>query len=70
MARRARESWMRTAKAATRVRNGPGSFLAPAETLDVIHRLVVNTTSRNRTLPLGSADLTGLSTFLAMGAHS
>ena len=70
MARRARASWMRTAKAATRVLTGPGSLLTPAETLDVIHRLVVNTTSLNLTLPLGSEDLTGLSTFRAMGAHS
>ena len=70
MARLARESWMRTTKATTRLLNGAGSLLTPAATLEEPHCLVVNKISRNLTLPLGSEALSGLRTMRAIGAHS
>jgi len=69
IARLARESWTRTTRATTRVLKGPGSLVTPAESLEVPHLFVVDNTSRKRTLPLLSVDLTGSSTFRAIGAQ-
>ena len=70
MARRARESWMRTTRATTRLLNGAGSLLTPAASLEEPHCFVVNKISRNLTLPLGSVALAGARTLRAIGAHS
>lgn len=70
MTRLARQSWMRTTMATTRLLNGLGNFLTPAVSLEEPHTLVVNKISRNLTLPLGSAAFAGASTLRAMGAHS